>query len=75
MAAALTLVLSILLLFVATWVAIFGGVGMVLSTSRGGAALTGLAWGVTLGACGWLAIVWRTRTRRRPPAADAGWPR
>lgn len=58
---------SIVLLIVMTWVAIFGGIGALLSHSRGGSAQAGLAWGAGLGPVGWLTILWTTRTRRAKP--------
>ena len=57
---------GILLLVVATWIAIFGGIGALLSRSRGGSVPGGLAWGAGLGPVGWLAILWLTRTVQIP---------
>lgn len=53
---------SIVLLIVVTWIAIFGGIGAVLARSRGSSGPVGFAWGAGLGPIGWLAILWTTRT-------------
>jgi hypothetical protein len=53
---------SVLVLVVLVWIAIFGGVGALLSRARGGSVPAGLAWGATLGPLGWLAVYWTTRT-------------
>lgn len=60
---------SILLLVVITWVAIFGGIGALLSRSRGGTVPAGLAWGSGLGPIGWVAILLTTRTDPLPDFA------
>jgi hypothetical protein len=52
---------SVLVLVVFTWVAIFGGVGALLSRARGGSTVSGLAWGIVLGPIGWLVTIWTTR--------------
>lgn len=67
METALGVFVSILLLIVATWIAIFGGIGALLSRSRGGSVPAGLAWGTGLGPLGWLAILWTTRKDRIAP--------
>lgn len=59
---------SIVLLIVLAWVAIFGGIGALLSRSRGGSVPAGLAWGTILGPIGWCAVLWTTRDVG-PPAA------
>jgi len=56
-------IISVLLLIVAVWIAVFGGVGALFARSRGGSAPMGLAWGAALGPIGWLAIAWFTRER------------
>jgi hypothetical protein len=61
---------SILLLIVVTWIAIFGGIGALLSRSRGGSTPAGLAWGMGLGPIGWLAILWTTRPADIPAELD-----
>lgn len=61
----LNLVFGIFLLFVVTWMAIFGGVGGLLARARGGAVAAGIAWGIVLGPFGWLGIVWTTRRSAR----------
>lgn len=53
--------ISVLLLIVVAWIAIFGGIGSLLSHSRGGSASAGVAWGTVLGPVGWLVILWTTR--------------
>lgn len=55
---------SIVVLIVITWIAIFGGIGALLARSRGGSVPAGLAWGSGLGPVGWLVILWTTRTQR-----------
>jgi hypothetical protein len=65
--------LSILFLFVAGWVIVFGGIGSLLSTSRGGTKLVGFLWGTLAGPIGWLAILWTTRGGHRLPAGGAPW--
>lgn len=65
-------VIGVVLLVVAVWVAIFGGVGALLSRSRGGSGIAGLAWGTALGPIGWLATLWLTRALARPGQAAAG---
>ncbi len=62
----LSVFFSILLLVVVAWIAVFGGIGALLSRSRGGTAPSGLAWGVALGPFGWLAVLWTTRQQRSP---------
>jgi hypothetical protein len=65
---------GVLLLVVLAWMAIFGGVGAVLSRSRGGSVPAGLAWGAALGPFGWLAVLWVTRAPEAPssrPGADS----
>jgi hypothetical protein len=57
----LGVLVGVLLLVVLTWIAIFGGIGALLSRVRGGTAPAGLAWGTGLGPIGWLAILWTTR--------------
>jgi hypothetical protein len=57
---------GVLLLVVLAWMAIFGGVGAVLSRSRGGSVPAGLAWGAVLGPFGWLAVLWVTRAPEAP---------
>ena len=78
MATALNVFIGILVLVVAVWVAIFGGVGALLSRSRGAAGLTGFAFGTLLGPFGWLAIFWVTRGSARrieapAPVAEPSW--
>jgi hypothetical protein len=63
--AVIDIVASILVLFVFVWIAIFGGLGALLSRSRGGSAVSGLAWGVLLGPIGWAVICVRTRRAAR----------
>ena len=60
----------IVVLIVATWVAIFGGVGAMLARSYGRSAVVGLAWGTVLGPIGWL-IVWLTNVRGRTSSTPA----
>lgn len=60
---------GVLLLVVLTWIAIFGGIGALLSRARGGTAPAGLAWGTGLGPVGWLAILWITRKAPPLPAS------
>jgi hypothetical protein len=57
----LNVVIGIIVLIVAVWIAIFGGVGALLSRSRGGSGTAGLAWGTLLGPVGWLIVLWVTR--------------
>jgi hypothetical protein len=64
-------VIGVVLLVVAVWIAIFGGVGALLSRSRGGSSIAGLAWGTALGPIGWLATLWLTRSLTRPVQAAA----
>jgi len=74
--------ISVVLLIVAVWVAIFGGVGALLARSRGGSGPMGLAWGTALGPVGWLVIAWVTRAdgpeglapadSSSPPVAEIG---
>lgn len=52
---------SVMLLIVISWIAIFGGVGALLSRSRGGTVPAGLAWGTGLGPLGWVAIYMTTK--------------
>lgn len=61
----LNVFIGIVMLIVAVWVAIFGGVGALLSRSRGASGVSGFAWGTLLGPFGWLAIVWVTRASAR----------
>jgi hypothetical protein len=55
---------SVVLLIVVTWIAIFGGIGALLSRARDHSLSTGFAWGAGLGPVGWLVILWVTRERR-----------
>lgn len=64
---------SILVLFVFAWVAIFGGIGALLARSREGSGVAGLTWGVLLGPIGWVGIWWTTRSGA-PPDAPQGEP-
>jgi hypothetical protein len=59
---------SILLLIVMSWITIFGGIGALLSRSRGGTIPAGLAWGSGLGPFGWVAIYLTTRTSPLVPS-------
>ena len=52
---------GVMLLIVITWIAIFGGIGALLSRSREGTVLAGLVWGACLGPFGWAAILYLTR--------------
>lgn len=61
---------SILLLIVSSWIAIFGGIGALLSRSRGGSVPSGLAWGTGLGPVGWLVIFWITRSVTEGPVVE-----
>lgn len=65
----LNVLFGIVVLFVAVWVVIFGGLGALLSRSRGGNILTGFTWGTALGPIGW-GIVW---LRTRGGARVDGW--
>lgn len=56
---------GIVVLFVVVWLAIFGGIGLLLARSRGGSPVSGLAWGAILGPIGWIAIVLTTRGTAR----------
>jgi hypothetical protein len=67
---ALGILVSVLLLIVLTWVLIFGGIGALLSRSRGGTVPAGIAWGVGLGPFGWLAILWLTREISAPARSE-----
>jgi len=62
---------SILLLIVMSWIAIFGGIGALLSRSRGGTVPAGLAWGSGLGPFGWVAIYMTTRTTPLVPTEQS----
>lgn len=71
----LNVVIGIVVLIVAVWIAIFGGIGALLSKSRGSSGAGGLAWGALLGPFGWAAILWVTRGRARyAPAQPAASP-
>jgi hypothetical protein len=59
----LMILAATLALLVGSWVVIFGGIGCLLSRTRGGSCFSGLAWGVLTGPFGWLVIAWRTRSR------------
>ena len=77
----LNVVIGIIVLIVAVWIAIFGGIGALLARSRGGSGTVGLAWGALLGPIGWLIVLWVTRRSARPAAeaiatpleADSAW--
>jgi hypothetical protein len=71
MGAVIEIVLSIIGLFVIVWVAIFGGLGALLSRTRGGAAGAGFVWGAVLGPIGWAIVLWRTRASSREISAEA----
>lgn len=62
---------SVVMLFVVAWLAIFGGLGALLSRARGGSVAAGFVWGAVLGPIGWIAIYWRTRVPRQ--ATATGW--
>jgi len=66
----LGLIVSVLLLLVAAWIAIFGGIGALLSRNRGGSTPAGLAWGTGLGPIGWLVIIWTTREGESLPISE-----
>jgi hypothetical protein len=68
----LNVVLGIIVLIVAVWVAIFGGVGALLSRSRGASGISGFAWGTLLGPIGWLAIFIVTRSSAGQVRVDPG---
>lgn len=65
METALSVFIVIIVMIVAVWIAIFGGVGALLSRSRGSSGVAGFAWGTLLGPFGWLAIFWVTRSSAR----------
>lgn len=54
---------TILLLVVAVWLAVFGGVGMLLAPRRGRTRVSGFLWGALLGPIGWAVL-----TLHRPGA-------
>jgi len=66
----LELIVSVLLLLIATWIAIFGGIGALLSRNRGGSTPAGLAWGTGLGPLGWLVIIWTMREGESLPISE-----
>jgi hypothetical protein len=65
----LDVVFTVLALLVGTWVLIFGGIGALLSRSRGRGAASGLALGTLLGPIGWAVTWWTTRAPRLGPSA------
>lgn len=69
------ILLTVSLLLVLPWIAIFGGSCAVWSHVRGGSAVIGFFWGACLGPFGWLATFLTTRQQaparpERVPAAD-----
>jgi hypothetical protein len=66
----LDVALGVFVLVVLTWVLIMGGIGALLSRSRGGGIVSGLALGVVGGPFGWAYVAWRTRASRRPVSGD-----
>jgi hypothetical protein len=71
MGAVVDVVVSIIALFVVAWVVIFGGLGAVLSRTRGGSAGAGLICGAVLGPIGWGIVLWRTRASTREISGEA----
>jgi hypothetical protein len=67
------IVLVVVVLIVGAWVAIFGGVGALLSKGRGGSTMQGFWWGALLGPIGWIVVAWRTRPSRRAPITFEEW--
>lgn len=70
--------ISVFVLIVVVWVVIFGGVGALLSRSRGGSGVSGFAWGTLLGPFGWIAIYFVSRSTAggdwsAPTRGDGGW--
>jgi len=64
--------IGIVVLIVAVWIAIFGGVGALLARARGGSGMAGLTWGMLLGPIGWLVIYWITRKSAAKTTAPLG---
>jgi hypothetical protein len=64
MSTALSIAAAVLLLFVAVWVAVFGGVGALLAPRRGRSAVNGFLWGALLGPIGWAVVLVRPGTVR-----------
>jgi hypothetical protein len=70
----LNVVLGVVVLIVLAWVAIMGGVGLLLSRARGGSMAAGFAWGTLLGPIGWIVIWFTTRNRAISSAEWIGEP-
>lgn len=59
MSTAIGILATILLLFVAVWLVVFGGVGALLAPHRGRTRVSGFLWGALLGPIGWVVLLIR----------------
>lgn len=64
MSTTLSVLAVVLLLIVAVWVAVFGGIGSILAPRRGRTAVSGFLWGALLGPIGWAVVLVRPGTVR-----------